>query len=199
MRLLSHLIIPKLAAFLTFGLLLAAMGAQAKSVQLSSTANPDRAIVTTSGLTIPSGSWGVVRLRNARQGKLLHLRGIAGEGHLILRSKEDGVCEILPVEFVAGDFGGNTIGFQSTGLISLAIQNRSIAKRLRRGKDVSSDDYFVSEQLHDPLADIVLLEGLEESYGFIIDPGHSFLDNLFGVRARKVTCKQSVQASQVVK
>ena len=184
MRLLSNLTIPKLVAFITFGSFLAVVGAQAGRDNLSSTVSSDHAIVTASGLTIPSGSWGIVHLRNARQGKLLHLRGIAGEGKLVLRTDENGVCETLPIELVAGDFGGDTIGIQSTGAISLAIQSRTIANKLRRGRDIASDDYFISEQSNDPLADIILLKGLEESYGFIIDPGHSFIDTLFGIRFR---------------
>ena len=178
MRLISNLFFYKLASFALFTLLLMAFGAHADQP----------ALMTKSGIIVPEGSRGVVHLRNAKMGTLLHLRGLAGSGKVILRSDTPGRCLQAPVDLVAGDFGGNQIGIRSTGPIQLALYSERVVNAVRRGDEIASDDFFVGTNLDGKTSDLVILQGLSPDYGFIIDPGTGFLDYLFGVRFRTIPC-----------
>ncbi|WP_373236056.1 hypothetical protein [Cohaesibacter celericrescens] len=194
MRLLSQHSVPKLAAFAVFGGLLVAFGANASNGWFQPTHPVEETVQTRSGVTLPSGSWGVVYLNNAREGNLLHLRGIAGAGTLVLRSDAPNECLQSSIELVAGDFGGRSIRFGSTGPIRLAINSRAVAKTLYHGGEIVSADIKVGYGPSQTDADIILLEGLSQSHGFVLDPGHSFWDDLFGVAFKKVTCLGISQA-----
>lgn len=195
MRFLSHLTFPKIVAFLMFGAVLVSfaprtvLGTSLKDISLS------QAVTTRTGSTIPAGSYGIVHLNKAKEGQLLHLRGIAGSGYLILRSKEAGLCQEAPVELVAGDFGGNRIGISATGPITLAIASRSVAEALQSGNEIQSEDLAITDRIEDATADVILIKGLHLSHGFVIDPAHSFMNDLFGIRFRKVQCVGSFAKS----
>ena len=191
MRLLSNHSIPKLAAFAAFAAfaaLLIGFGAHASNGLFYQPHPIEASVQTRSGLIIPANSWGLVFLKNAREGNLLHLRGIAGAGTLLLRSDKPNECLQSSVELVAGDFGGRSIKFRSTGPIRLAINSRTVAKSLYHGDDIVSTDFLVGYGSHQTDADIVLLEGLSQSHGFVLDPGHTFWDDVFGVSFKKVAC-----------
>ena len=189
MRFLSHLTFPKIVAFLLFGILLFSFAPSMVSGTSLKSTNLQVPLMTGAGLQIPAGSYGIVHLRKAKEGQLLHLRGIAGEGYLTLRTDQPGQCQETAIELVAGDFGGQNIGIRTTGPITVSIPSRSIATMLMDGRDVQSDDFIVGDASNPDNADLIILRGLRPSQTFIIDPGHSFIDTTFGVKFRKVQCK----------
>ena len=145
-------------------------------------------VPTGAGPNIPVGAFGFLLIERPREVTLLSLRGIGGSGRVILRTDEPGVCLTLPVRFVAGDFGGDSISGHLAEPIHFIIRSREAARALARGRDVVSDGYTVSGGM-DPDADIVLRSGLEESFGFVINPGRNILGDIFGVRAKRVPCR----------
>ncbi|MEH6728613.1 MAG: hypothetical protein V7703_20910 [Hyphomicrobiales bacterium] len=143
--------------------------------------------LTTTGQSIPAGAFGVLTVNRPRQVTLLHLRGIGGDGEVILRGDEPGTCLILHIRFVAGDFGGDSISGHVSTPIRLVINSKRVAETLQRGQDVVSDTYRVSGHSN-PEAEIVLQSGLDESFGFVINPGSSILSDIFGVATKSVNC-----------
>ncbi len=69
----------------------------------------------------------------------------------------------------------------------IILQSRRVARALARGHDVVSDSYRVALQAH-PDADIVLDGGLEESFGFVINPGRNIMGDVFGVATQQIDC-----------
>ena len=59
---------------------------------------------------------------------------------------------------------------------------------MAKGRDVVSDMYSVSDQV-DPEADILLQSGLDEGFGFVINPGRNILGDIFGVWVKPVSCQ----------
>jgi len=143
--------------------------------------------LTATGQSIPAGTFGILTVDRPRQVTLLHLRGMGGDGEVILRGDEPGTCLILPIRFVAGDFGGDSIGGHVSTPIRLVINSKRVAETLQRGQDVVSDTYRVSGH-SDPDAEIVLKSGLDESFGFVINPGSNILSDIFGVTTKSVSC-----------
>ncbi len=146
------------------------------------------AMRTATGQEIPAGAFGILTIDRPREVTLLDLRGKVGRGTVVLRSDEPETCLTLPVRFVAGDFGGDTVSGHLADPIRLTLKSRRVAKVLARGRDVVSDMYRVSGRPH-PDADIVLRSGLEESFGFVINPGRNILGDVFGVELQEITCK----------
>lgn len=144
-------------------------------------------IATSAGHDIPSGAFGFVVINRPREVNLLQLRGVAGSGQVVLRTDQKGMCLTLPVRFVAGDFGGDSIKGHLAEPIHMVIKSRDVARTLAKGRDVVSDNYSVSNQIHSD-ADIVLQSGLEETFGFVINPGRNILGDIFGVWADKTPC-----------
>ncbi len=145
-------------------------------------------VSTGAGRDIPAGAFGFLLIERPREVTLLALRGIGGRGRVVIRTDEPGVCLTLPVRFVAGDFGGESISGHLAEPIHFIIRSREVAMALAKGRDVVSDGYTVSAGM-DPGADIVLRSGLDESFGFVINPGRNILGDIFGVRAKRVPCR----------
>lgn len=144
-------------------------------------------MLTAAGQSIPAGAFGILIVERPREVTLLNLRGMGGRGEVILRSDEPGNCLLLPIRFVAGDFGGERISGHLADPIHLIIKSRRVAKALSRAHDIVSDTYRVTGQTH-PDADIVLQSGLDESFGFVINPGRNILSDIFGVETQSTTC-----------
>ncbi len=145
------------------------------------------AVQTDMGYQIPAGAFGIFVIDRPREATLLHLRGKAGRGEVILRGDNSRECLSFQARFVAGDFGGDSIGGHQAAPIRLVLQSRQVARALARGYDVVSDAYRVTEQAH-PDADIVLTAGLNDSFGFVINPGHNIIGDIFGPWTQRIDC-----------
>lgn len=146
-------------------------------------------IATSAGHDIPAGAFGFVSVERPREVSLLQLRGIAGRGQVVLRTDEPGECLTLPIRFVAGDLNGVTIEGHLAEPIHFVIKSREVARALAKGHDVVSDDYTVSNASK-PSTDIILHSGLDESFGFVINPGRNIWGDIFGVRADRLPCQR---------
>ncbi|MDF2372830.1 MAG: hypothetical protein P1V21_18765 [Rhizobiaceae bacterium] len=160
-------------------------------VFLSISANAhDAAVQTRVGRTIPAQVLGIVVIESPRQASLLQLRGMAGQGKVILRSDDRQDCLTFPVRFVAGDFGGSDISVHSTRQVRLVLQSRRVVEALAKGDDVVSDMYRVSSHDDDARADILIQTGLSEGHGFVLNPGSSILEDVVGVRTTRTDCSE---------
>ncbi|MGB7241942.1 MAG: hypothetical protein WBC93_07650 [Sulfitobacter sp.] len=146
-------------------------------------------VSTSAGQDIPAGAFGFLLVERPREVNLLALRGIAGSGKAILRTDQPGLCLNIPVRFVAGDLGGQSINGHLADPIHFVITSRQVARSIAKGRDVVSDMYSVSDQIGSD-ADIVLQSGLDAGFGFVINPGRNILGDIFGVRARPVSCQR---------
>ena len=146
------------------------------------------AVQTASGHEIPVGAFGVFVVERPREATLLHLRGKAGHGEVILRGDHGRECLSFQARFAAGDFGGDSIGGHLADPIKVVLQSRRVARALARGHEVVSDSYRVTVLPH-VHADIVLAEGLGDSFGFVINPGRNLMGDIFGARTQRVACR----------
>lgn len=166
----------------------AAGAAQADATRDTDAIATRKAVPTSAGQSIPAGAFGFLLIERPREVSLLALRGIAGHGKAILRTDEPGMCLTIPIRFVAGDFRGDTIDGHLADPIHFVIRSREVARSLAKGRDVVSDMYSVSDRM-DPEADILLQSGMDEDFGFVINPGRNILGDIFGVRVTPVSCQ----------
>lgn len=176
----------RLAVFLVGAFAVGA--AQADAVRDTDAIATREEVSTGAGRNIPAGAFGFLLIERPREVTLLALRGIGGSGKAILRTDEPGLCLDIPVRFVAGDFGGDSITGHLADPIHLVIRSRRVARALAKGRDVVSDTYTVGDRM-DPDADIVLQSGLDAGFGFVINPGRNILGDIFGVSAKPVPCQ----------
>ncbi|MEP2029424.1 MAG: hypothetical protein ABJI96_12055 [Paracoccaceae bacterium] len=165
------------------------VAAQADAVRDADAIATRQSIATSVGHTIPSGAFGFVVIERPREVTLLQLRGLAGSGQVVLRTDQNGMCLTLPVRLVAGDLAGDSITGHLAEPIYVIIKSREVARALAKGRDVVSDGHIVSNRM-DPDADIVLQSGLDESFGFVINPGRNILGDIFGVRVDRISCQR---------
>lgn len=135
---------------------------------------------------LPTSAKGIVLVENLREASLLQLRGFAGKGIALLRNETGVFCIKVPLRFVAGDFGGASINTRRTGPVRLVIYSEKIARRLANGQDVVSDMFSVRSG--PPMADIDIQSGISEEAGFVLNPGHTFLADLFGTNVHREGC-----------
>jgi hypothetical protein len=148
----------------------------------------DVAVETAVGQRIPVGAQGVALIDAPREASLLNLRGISGSGAVVLRTANSRDCLTVPVRFVAGDFGGNSVSTNEAKPIRLILQSLRVATALAEGRDVVSDMYRVTSAPDDVDADILIASGLSESHGFVLNPGISVLADIFGAAASRIAC-----------
>lgn len=142
-------------------------------------------------LTWPEDALGVVHINRPREMTLLQLRGLAGAGTALLRLNDG--CVSVPLRFVAGDFGGQQINARRAPPVRIAIRSQQVVEMLLNGDDVVSGDYTVSSATSSGRdkadAELVLLDGLTIDHGFVINPGRSVIDDIFGVQGLYVPCE----------
>jgi hypothetical protein len=134
--------------------------------------------------------FGIVVIEAPREATLLNLRGMTGIGVVILRGDKSRDCLAMPVRFVAGDFGGNSISARSAQPIHLALQSARVAQALADGRDVVSDMYRISSAPDDKDADVIIQSGLSDSHGFVLNPGRSVLADILGAATSRIPCSE---------
>ncbi len=165
-----------------------ALSAQADALRDTDAIATREEVITSAGQNIPAGAFGFLLVDRPREVNLLALRGKAGSGKVILRTDQPGLCLNIPVRFVAGDLGGESIKGHLAEPIHFVITSRQVARDLAKGRDVVSDMYSVSDHM-EPDADIVLQSGLDAGFGFVINPGRNILEDVFWMKARPVSCQ----------
>ena len=137
-------------------------------------------------ITKPVRDIAVINIPHPKEGNLLMLRGIAGQGTALFRINS--ACRTMPVRFVAGDFSGEHIDVGRTGSIRIVITNPKVMRELLAGRDLVSDMVRVSSDAKDQGADLYLAKGLSADTGFVINPGRNLLADMFGSRKTDVDC-----------
>lgn len=165
-----------------------AFPARADAVRDTDAIATQKPVPTSAGQNIPAGAFGILLVERPREVNLLALRGKAGSGQAILRTDQPGLCLNIPVRFVAGDLGGESINGHRAAPIHFVITSRQLARDLAKGRDIVSDMYTVSDHMGTD-ADIVLQSGLDAGFGFVINPGRNILQDIFRVRAKPVSCQ----------
>jgi len=137
-------------------------------------------------ITRPDRDIAVINIPHPREGNLLMLRGLAGQGTASFRINN--ACRTMPVRFVAGDFSGEHVDVGRTGSIRIVITNPKVMRDLMAGRDLVSDMVRVSSDASDQAADLYLAQGLSADTGFVINPGRNLLADMFGARKTDVEC-----------
>jgi len=130
---------------------------------------------------------GLVEIERVHTGTLLQLRGMAGRGQATLRLPEHGLCITIPLRFVAGDFGGRDPVEYPTGPVRLALHDPALIRAMVNGQDIVSDMFAVGMGASSD-ADIRILSGIEDSFGFVLNPGLNFWAEIFGPRPVPSSC-----------
>lgn len=141
---------------------------------------------TAEPVTAQESDIAVINIPHPKEGNLLMLRGIAGQGTAWFRINS--ACHTMPVRFVAGDFSGEHIDAGRTGSIRIVITNPKVMGDLLAGRDLVSDMVHVTSESADKAADLYLAKGLSADTGFVINPGRSLLADVFGSRKTEVDC-----------
>ncbi|WP_368186212.1 hypothetical protein [Aestuariibius sp. HNIBRBA575] len=134
----------------------------------------------------PERDIAVINIPNPREGNLLMLRGLAGQGTASFRINS--ACRTMPVRFVAGDFSGEHVEVGRTGPIRIVITNPAVMRNLMAGRDLVSDMVRVSSDATDQSADLYLAQGLSAETGFVINPGRSLFADVLGASKTDVDC-----------
>lgn len=127
----------------------------------------------------PSESRAVITIPNPRSANLLQLRGLGGRGSAHIQIGDR--CHRLPVRLVAGDFSGESIRVQRNAPIIVEIRDPGTVHALFNGADIVSEDS----------RGILVLSGLSEDTGFVINPGRNISADIFGARAAETPCEVS--------
>lgn len=157
--------------------LAATLGAALIAIPALAAHAEDSAQTVRATITIPS----------PRSANLLQLRGIGGRGTALLQV--GGVCHSMPVRLVAGDFEGRQANLRDREPIVLELRDPELIQALSRGVDIVSDEAIVSADPTDHEASIVLLSGLAEGTGFVINPGRTLVSDIFGARRSTISCE----------
>lgn len=137
---------------------------------------------------LPSNAKGIVLVENLREASLLQLRGAVGKGIAMLRDTDGAFCVKIPLRFIAGDFGGTGIQIRRTGPVFLVIYSKEITDRLTSGQDIVSDMFSIGAGRNRSDVDINIRNGLSDQAGFVLNPGRTFLADLFGTTINRDDC-----------
>ena len=170
--------------------LLGSAAAGGQEVESGTAQPPVSVLQTQAGQQIPSGAFGVVFIDAPRQASLLQLRGMTGQGEAILRDGDSPTCRTLAVRFAAGDFGGRSVTLGSGEPVRLILRSARVAEALVRGEEIVSSMYRIAGSDDDPAADIIVLGGLGEDQGFVINPGSSVLADVLGATVEPLFCEE---------
>jgi len=111
---------------------------------------------------------GQLVISRPRVGSLFQLKGLKGEGYYQTLNADGELCQ-AEVSLVAGSFTGESLGFGTAAEVVIDVYSPEVSQRLLRTEEVVSEDYSIAYRA-DTRADMVVLSGLDESAGFILQP-----------------------------
>ncbi|MEM6466701.1 MAG: hypothetical protein AAF679_09380 [Pseudomonadota bacterium] len=129
----------------------------------------------------------VITIPTPRSANLLQLRGMGGRGIALVALGT--TCHRLPVRLVAGDFEGQQTNMRDGEPVVLEIRDAALVQALLNGADIVSDGASVSGDPTDAGADILLVSGLNEGTGFVINPGRNLVSDVLGMRVTDISCE----------
>lgn len=111
---------------------------------------------------IPQGAFGVLYITDVAVGTLPLLKGVKGKGRYLTTNEQGAPCEIEPVQFLAGSFGGRSIAVdEHSDDIVIEVYSAEISERLKHLQEVTSVEYS---------KDLQVKSGLDTTDAFIIQP-----------------------------
>ncbi|MCV2403596.1 hypothetical protein OFY17_12005 [Marinomonas sp. C2222] len=148
----------------------------------------------------------VVHIESPKSANLLQLRGVVGKGHLIFKGGDQlanqsmentNWCTSLPVRLAAGGIGDTSslqIRTSENNEIRLAIYSDDVIRKLKKGDEIVSEDYQITNLFDDQLGDIRIESGLESTDGFVLNPGEWSWFSMFRSEKQRVSCDISNKA-----
>lgn len=121
----------------------------------------------------------IITIPNPRSANLLQLRGVGGRGSAYIQITDK--CHRMPVRLVAGDFSGESVRVRRNAPIVIEIRDPGTVDALLNGADIVSDEG----------RGIVVVSGLSEDTGFVINPGRNITADIFGARVTESPCEPS--------
>jgi len=133
----------------------------------------------------------IIYLPKLRWGSLFQLRGGFGRAALSIRDQNKW-CGTAPVRVLLGDFNGmKTNTSNKPDVILILIMNAEITKKLTLGIDITGDDYSTSSfslSGRNTDTDLIMVGMDDYDSGLILNPGSSFLNDLFGTQYENLPC-----------
>jgi hypothetical protein len=178
-------------------LALAALPIIAVAAALTTDGNADKsASILSSDQVAPlvKNASAIIYAPGMAQGSLFRLRGAVGSAWFTRKDSTDNWCDVADMRLVAGDFGGNTIGVRRDDPVILIALNPVIANQLSQGQDVVSGDYAILDiemaATHDLIGiDIVVAGSGHMEANYIMNPGSSLLNDIFGASSTDSNCE----------
>lgn len=136
----------------------------------------------------------VIYASGLAQGSLFQLRGAAGRAWFTRKGDGENWCDVAEMRLLAGDFGGDTVGISRTEPVVLIALNPAIATRLSQGQEIVSGEYDllnvdqVAEHGLDGV-DIVVAGSGSANGNYILNPGRSLLNDIFGASSTGNACE----------
>jgi hypothetical protein len=135
----------------------------------------------------------VIYAPSMSRGSLFRMRGAFGRAKFTRKTEDNLWCDVSPMRLLIGDFAGTSTGVSSAGSIILLVINPSIADKLANGMDIISDNVSlldVEKVSTNGLqgVDILVSGSVSANSGFVLNPGDSILNDLFGASSVGNSC-----------
>lgn len=127
------------------------------------------------------------------RGSLFRMRGAFGRAKFTHKAEDNLWCDVSPLRLLIGDFAGTSTAVSSTGSVVLLVINPSIADKLANGMDIVSDNVSLLDVEKAPThglegVDILVSGSASASSGFVLNPGSSILNDIFGASSVGNSC-----------
>jgi hypothetical protein len=127
------------------------------------------------------------------RGSLFQMRGAFGRARFTRKTEDNLWCDVSPLRLLFGDFSGTSTGISSTGPVVLLVINPSIADKLANGMDIVSENLSLLDIEEAPTHDLqgvdILVSGsASANSGFVLNPGSSILNDIFGASSVDNSC-----------
>jgi hypothetical protein len=138
------------------------------------------------------------------RGSLFQMRGAFGRARFTRKSEDNLWCDVSPLRLLIGDFAGTSTGVSSTGSVVLLVTNPSIADKLANGMDIVSDNVSFLDVEKAPThglqgVDILVSGSASANSGFVLNPGSSILNDIFGASSVGNSCTHASAESAFTK
>ena len=127
------------------------------------------------------------------RGSLFRMRGAFGRAKFTRKAEDNLWCDVSPLRLLFGDFAGTSTGVSNTGSVVLLVINPSIADKLANGMDIVSENVSLLDVEKAPThglqgVDILVSGSASANSGFVLNPGSSILNDIFGASSVGNSC-----------
>ena len=138
----------------------------------------------------------VIYVPSLTRGSLFRMRGAFGRANFTRKAEDNLWCDVSPMRLLIGDFAGTSSGVSSTDSVVLLVINPSLANKLAKGTDIVSENISLLDIDKAPThglqgIDILIAGSASSNSGFVINPGSSILNDIFGASSVGNSCTHS--------